>query len=143
MLIQALLCCLCRLSSDKVPLYVYVGHDIVSDQLKGSAHAWEPAEVQEMLWALQQFDSPTQRQAAAAISQSLPGLAAAARWAAGRPASSTATTTSNKQQLQKPLFVDVGANVGWFMLNAAAAGARVAAFEGVWVVWTCVLVLHA
>ena len=29
-----------------------------------------------------------------------------------------------------PLMVDIGANVGWFTLNAAAAGARVAAFEG-------------
>jgi hypothetical protein len=31
-----------------------------------------------------------------------------------------------------PLVVDVGANIGWFTLNAAAAGGRVAAFEGVW-----------
>ena len=29
-----------------------------------------------------------------------------------------------------PLMVDIGANIGWFTLNAAAAGARVAAFEG-------------
>ena len=29
-----------------------------------------------------------------------------------------------------PLFVDVGANVGWFSINMASAGYRVAAFEG-------------
>jgi 2-polyprenyl-3-methyl-5-hydroxy-6-metoxy-1,4-benzoquinol methylase len=34
------------------------------------------------------------------------------------------------QQPQAPLFVDIGANVGVFSVNAAAAGARVAAFEG-------------
>lgn len=27
-------------------------------------------------------------------------------------------------------MVDVGANIGWFMVNAAAARARVVAFEG-------------
>jgi hypothetical protein len=31
---------------------------------------------------------------------------------------------------QQPLFVDVGANIGWFTLNAASLGARVYAFEG-------------
>ncbi len=29
-----------------------------------------------------------------------------------------------------PFVIDVGANIGWFTLNAAAAGGRVAAFEG-------------
>ncbi len=29
-----------------------------------------------------------------------------------------------------PFVIDIGANVGWFTLNAAAAGGRVAAFEG-------------
>lgn len=31
---------------------------------------------------------------------------------------------------KSPLVIDIGANVGWFTINAAAAGARVAAFEG-------------
>jgi 2-polyprenyl-3-methyl-5-hydroxy-6-metoxy-1,4-benzoquinol methylase len=31
---------------------------------------------------------------------------------------------------EAPLVVDVGANIGWFTLKAAEAGARVAAFEG-------------
>ncbi len=30
-----------------------------------------------------------------------------------------------------PLFVDIGANVGWFTINMAARGYDVAAFEGV------------
>ena len=29
-----------------------------------------------------------------------------------------------------PFVIDVGSNVGWFTLNAAAAGGTVAAFEG-------------
>lgn len=31
---------------------------------------------------------------------------------------------------EKPLFVDVGSNIGWFSLNAVNMGARVYAFEG-------------
>ncbi len=30
-----------------------------------------------------------------------------------------------------PLFVDIGANVGWFTINMAARGYSVAAYEGV------------
>ncbi|KAF8057927.1 Serine/threonine-protein phosphatase PP1 isozyme 1 [Scenedesmus sp. PABB004] len=133
-----------------VSLHVYDGRDIVSDQLKGRYHTWENAEVQEMLWcarargggrraagagegggrrapdagrggragerppcaarrALQQYTAPRQREAAAARRQG----AASARAEPARP----------------PLLVDVGANVGWFALNGAAAGARIAAFE--------------
>lgn len=31
---------------------------------------------------------------------------------------------------RSPFVVDIGANIGWFMLNGAAAGGTVAAFEG-------------
>lgn len=34
------------------------------------------------------------------------------------------------QRQASPFVIDVGANVGWFALNAAAAGGTVAAFEG-------------
>jgi hypothetical protein len=43
------------------------------------------------------------------------------------------------QQPPAPLFVDIGANVGVFSVNAAAAGARVAAFEGE----QCMRTMHA
>eukprot|EP00877_Chromochloris_zofingiensis_P011608 jgi/Chrzof1/6700/Cz19g06040.t1 len=33
---------------------------------------------------------------------------------------------------KSPLVIDIGANVGWFTINAAAAGARVAAFEAMY-----------
>ncbi|WIA15478.1 hypothetical protein OEZ85_002118 [Tetradesmus obliquus] len=39
------------------------------------------------------------------------------------------TPQQQQQQQQPPLFVDIGANVGVFSVSAAAAGARVAAFE--------------
>jgi len=37
---------------------------------------------------------------------------------------------SKWRQQPAPFVIDVGANVGWFTLNAAAAGGTVAAFEG-------------
>lgn len=94
-----------------VSLHVYDGRDIVSNVLQGPVHSWEENEVKEMLWALKMHSSPAQLAAAK--------MGSAARQAAGQ------------QPPRLPLFVDVGANVGWFALNAAAAGARVAAFEGV------------
>lgn len=86
-------------------MWVYGGGDIVSDQLRAS-RMWERAELDEWLWAIRQWK---------------PQPLAAAN-APGDGTTSSAVT--------RPLAVDVGANVGWFALNAAAAGARVAAFEG-------------
>ncbi|KAF8071098.1 hypothetical protein HT031_001180 [Scenedesmus sp. PABB004] len=80
-------------------LHVYGGRDIVSAHIAGGARTWEAAETQALLWALRQP----------------PGGARRGGAAGGAPVA--------------PLVVDVGANVGWFMANAAAAGARVAAFE--------------
>ena len=37
------------------------------------------------------------------------------------------------EEAKSGLFVDVGANVGWFTANVAARGYRVAAFEGGWI----------
>lgn len=82
-------------------MYVYGSGDIVSDSLKGVAHGWETTEIQEWLWAIRQW----------------------------KPAPVSSTSSSSTDQ-RRPLTVDVGANLGWFTLNAAAAGARVAAFEG-------------
>jgi len=92
-----------------VSIYVYGAGDIVSDHLKGAQHGWETVEIQEWLWAIRQW----QQQPAAL------------------PAASTNTTRPDR-----PLTVDIGANLGWFSLNAAAAGARVAAFEGERAHWT-------
>eukprot|EP00879_Flechtneria_rotunda_P004881 GHRR01005155.1.p1 GENE.GHRR01005155.1~~GHRR01005155.1.p1 ORF type:complete len:483 (+),score=198.37 GHRR01005155.1:74-1522(+) len=108
-------------SFGNVTMYVYDGHDIVSDHLKGQAHTWEGGEIQEMLWALRQY--PYTRQLAASSSA---GSSSSSSVVVARQGS---TQAGGLQQPAVPLMVDVGANLGWFMLNAAAAGARVAAFE--------------
>ncbi|GBF94364.1 hypothetical protein Rsub_06986 [Raphidocelis subcapitata] len=87
-----------------VTLFVYEKGDIVSDSLRGASRGWEAAEIQQMLYAIR---------APVPASTSAADLANPSAWKA--PAS--------------PLFIDIGANVGWFTVNAAAAGARVAAFE--------------
>ncbi|WIA32034.1 hypothetical protein OEZ86_002886 [Tetradesmus obliquus] len=84
-----------------VSMFVYDTNDIVSNQLRGAHHTWESSEINEMLWALRQHQAVQQL---AAQQGKAPGPAV-------------------------PLMVDVGANIGWFTLNAAAARARVVAFE--------------
>jgi hypothetical protein len=46
-------------------------------------------------------------------------------WAMGQPLPPQAASSS-----QKALFVDIGANIGWFTANVASHGYHVAAFEG-------------
>lgn len=102
-------------SAGNVSVYVYGAGDIVSDHLKGAQHGWETVEIQEWLWAIRQWQQPP----------------------AALPAASTNITRPDR-----PLTVDIGANLGWFSLNAAAAGARVAAFEGErahWNVLACIM----
>ncbi|PNH12344.1 hypothetical protein TSOC_000755 [Tetrabaena socialis] len=56
--------------------------------------------------------------------------AAAASLAAGQQQPSAAAANQQPSQPPPPLFVDVGANVGWLSVNMAVRGYRVAAFEG-------------
>ena len=76
--------------------------------LAGETHSYEKPEVDAVLWAMQQY-KPKQG-------------AAGAGAGAGADASI----------MHQPLMVDVGANVGTFLFKVAAAGYRVAAFEGAW-----------
>lgn len=48
------------------------------------------------------------------------------------PASAADLSTPATWRRVKPFVVDIGANIGWFTINAAAAGGTVAAFEGVY-----------
>ncbi len=41
------------------------------------------------------------------------------------------TLSEDEKSPVPPLFMDIGANVGWFTINMAARGYDVAAFEGV------------
>jgi hypothetical protein len=96
-------------------MLVYAAGDIVSGYSTAKRRwywpfqswGWEQYEIKHVLWALRQYN-PQQQQQQGPGQQ---GTAAAAA-AAG------------------PLMVDVGANIAAFMFHAAAAGARVAAFEG-------------
>ncbi|KIY99432.1 hypothetical protein MNEG_8530 [Monoraphidium neglectum] len=83
-------------------MVVYASNDIVSDHIKGDTHQWESQETKEMMVALR---SP--------VPASPRDSKHPARWV----------------KKEAPLVVDVGANIGWFTLKAAEAGARVAAFE--------------
>jgi hypothetical protein len=76
------------------------GQDDIVSNKLQEGEIWEKAEVREWLWALQQWQKPA------------------------------APANSNASLPYRPLAVDIGANLGWFSLQAAAAGARVAAFEG-------------
>ena len=85
-------------------MLVYARDDVVSDSLRGKARAWESEAIDQMLYALRAPVPP-------------PGFNA------------SVSSRHLWRRTAAPLAVDVGANVGWFALNAAAAGARVAAFE--------------
>lgn len=87
-----------------VTALVYARDDIVSDSLRGASRAWEAEGIQQMLRALHSPVPPS-------------------------PALLSGASANSWRRPESPLLVDVGANVGWFSLNAASAGARVAAFE--------------
>lgn len=89
------------------------GQDDIVSSDLKKKNSWETAEVAEWLWALQQWQRPT------------------------------APADSNASVPDRPLAVDIGANLGWFSLQAAAAGARVAAFEGGYCIHTLTLTFVA
>jgi hypothetical protein len=72
--------------------------------------------------------------AASALANPAAAAAAAAVTRVGNvtvlPSGRRSLQQQHQQQPARPLMIDIGSNVGWFALNAAAAGARVAAFEG-------------
>lgn len=72
-------------------MFVYDNNDIVSNQLRGTQHTWEAGEINEMLWALRQSKSVQQL----LVSQ-------------GKPPGPAA-----------PLMVDIGANIGWWVVRLA------------------------
>jgi hypothetical protein len=69
-------------------MYVYDTNDIVSNELRGTQHSWESSEVNQMLWALQQHQQ---------VQQLLTSQ--------GKPPGPAV-----------PLMVDIGANIGWWVL---------------------------
>ena len=84
------------------------GRDIVSTELY-SQRGWDTHKTREMLLMMQ-----------GALPQLNYSVATARRFLRSDPMGS--------EESQR-LFVDVGANIGWFTLSLAAAGCRVAAFE--------------
>ena len=81
-------------------VYFYNTMDIVSDWLK-QGRVWEKEELDEVFWAM---EHPV-------------------------PGETLGSSGAGSGQGDK-LFVDIGANLGWFSVNMAARGYQVAAFEG-------------
>jgi len=154
---QALLCAAGQAApaEDMVPvrfgnatLYVYKGNDIVSDHLAGEGHMWEEHELREFLWALrapvpgrpQGFNGGGGTDGGGGSGGSGGGSGSSSSSGSDKnnnnnnknnaPANAAnAANAAAAPSVAPPLAIDIGANIGWFMLNAAAAGARVAAFE--------------
>ncbi|PNH12353.1 hypothetical protein TSOC_000719, partial [Tetrabaena socialis] len=139
-----------------VNIYVYSGDDEVSAQIR-EGRGWEVDVLEQVLWAMQQplprvsygsSSSDGDAATAAAAAAAADGAAALFLASGGAPdrtiknalaadAAAATTAAANVRQPSTadhphppPLFVDVGANVGWFSVNVAARGYRVAAFEG-------------
>ncbi len=88
----------------KTLLFVFLVHQL-----------WDQRDVNEAEWAMQQ---PVPR---------------ALRDAVGQARGSGAGAGSQRVAAGPDLFVDIGANVGWFTVGLAARGFNVAAFEGGWI----------
>lgn len=101
----------------KWTMHVRFDRDYVSQNIQNNKN-WDPKGVDEMKWALKQFESSKQHQAAGKIR-------AAAAAAAGRKLQQG----QRQHAAQTPLVIDVGAGCGFLGLAAAAEGARVALFE--------------
>ena len=115
-------------------IHYYAAVDIVAHAIL-SGQAWEGPDIQNILWAMGQPLPPQ----AASSSQKATGLM-------GRGLLSiTAIVGSHNSSLNtggssgngsaasdksRALFVDIGANIGWFTANVASHGYHVAAFEG-------------
>jgi FkbM family methyltransferase len=97
---------------------VYAGNDIVSDHLTGEGHMWEEAELTEFLWALR-----------APVPGRPDGFGTPPEASASGKSGGANGNGNHPPPPPPPLAIDIGANIGWFMINAAAAGARVSAFE--------------
>lgn len=89
-------------------LHVYSKADAVADSLK-IHQGWEAHVVNQLTWAIQQYKLQFVHYEGVLGRGGLQAAAAS---------------------YKAPLVVDVGANMGWIMMSAAAQGARVIAFEG-------------
>lgn len=86
---------------------------------------------QQQQQAKQQVKQQTKQQGqGAAVAGSSSSRSSRQLLATATAAVATSSSSTKQQQPSRPLMVDVGGNVGWFSINAAAAGARVATFEG-------------
>ncbi|GLC36183.1 hypothetical protein PLESTB_001371200 [Pleodorina starrii] len=88
----------------------------------------DSAAVRRAMDAVNAMEAPTAP--ATAVSGVPGGAASGAAGSTTGTAAATPAAAVTAGASPPPLFVDVGANVGWFAVNAAARGYRVAAFEG-------------
>ena len=106
-------------------VYFYNTMDIVSDWLK-QGRVWEKEELDEVFWAMEQ---PVPGET---LGSSGGGGGGDSNGGGGGSLSGGGGGSGAGSGQGDKLFVDIGANLGWFSVNMAARGYQVAAFEGAW-----------
>lgn len=113
------------------PMWVHKQNDIVSNELIGRG-VWEPAETANILARMEEWKQVRQLvcfKGNCAVSQVVSTYACCPAVLLCDLLQADVVSQANAQESGGTVLLDVGANVGWFTLQAAAIGYRVLAVE--------------